>query len=609
MKHIFTSIYILFITTLFAQAPQLEGTYLPVRGTAIKQVYKIWPMTMAEPATGANQTWNYSGVFTPTTSTYLLETFDTNDVRCKPYSKYFPTATHVSFLGAPFKDADSSFFFFRIDTSGVWGVGSFNIQASVDTFAIATDPEFMTPANFTYLSTARDTLKAYSPISNTITMVPTHVHGEKTKIKVDTAIGYGTLTTPVGTFNDVLLIKEWNFNYDSIFLDQTKSLLVYSQLDTFIRYYYLRNNTFGSNVLLLQHFAVINKNKYPSFSWYTLPVDNGYIKGTVLDSNNTAITNSMCPTCEVYLYREHSNFSKDDILARTTLDANGNYQFDSIPYGEYRISFRPDNSVSPYYNALTTYYGDSTDWTKVTPINTLINKSDTTLTKPIVLQYHNGNDSTQLLRGQLNINLGVSKNGPSVGDAPYLLSGTVPGVDIIIKKCPCGGSGAIGKPSNEVRTDANGMFQFNKLDTGTYELFIDIPGLPMASTYPLTINASSTSITNLDFTIGRDSIHANNILGLTVKTYSQNSFAVNAYPNPISNELNLSYLLNDNELVSIQLVDMLGRPVTIVNKQYQTKGLQELSIDVSSYQLNAGLYFVKITTSKNQVTLPISKLN
>ena len=99
MKKIYLISFVLISLSAFAQqGPIIEGTYLPVRGTAVKNIWDISPNTISIPAPGPNMVWDYSAEFLNPTDTFKIETFHPNTT---PYFQYFPTATHASFLRTP----------------------------------------------------------------------------------------------------------------------------------------------------------------------------------------------------------------------------------------------------------------------------------------------------------------------------------------------------------------------------------------------------------------------------------------------------------------------------------------------------------------------------
>lgn len=92
---------------------------------------------------------------------------------------------------------------------------------------------------------------------------------------------------------------------------------------------------------------------------------------------------------------------------------------------------------------------------------------------------------------------------------------------------------------------------------------------------PVTVNIPSSGVENVSFTR-----------------------SLKLYPNPVVNNLNVEYSLNERTEVGIELFDLLGQKVaTILEKQVQIHGNYKYAADMSG-QLPAGTYLVKITAGE-----------
>ncbi|MBT6515098.1 MAG: carboxypeptidase regulatory-like domain-containing protein, partial [Crocinitomicaceae bacterium] len=369
MKNLAPILAILFLFnshSFYAQVT-IEGTYLPVVNTRIQQVWDTSATLMPVPTTGPNQLWDYSMAFDPSLTLVNLDTFDlaVKTPSTTPYFSDFPDATHASFLRSPFGLADSLWLYFIVDTLGVHNMGYYSTSADAQGLITADPMEFVMPDELNYLDTIYDT----SRYEGYINYMGFDAKIVRVNLKTMIADGYGTLITPDATYGDVMLGKEVIYEIDSLWVDLTGGgiySLIQADTTDWHRFHFLRNNTFAST-----HLMQINTNMAETdvkYGWYTLPVDFGSINGTVYDTTGVPVTNG-----EMYLYREHSNHTKNDILSMTTINFDGTYTFDSIPYGEYRISARPDLGI--YNHAFTTYYGDTTDWINC---QTVITSNDTT---------------------------------------------------------------------------------------------------------------------------------------------------------------------------------------------------------------------------------------
>ena len=581
MKKIITLLFVSMTLFSFGQVPVVQGTYLPVRGTSIKQIYDITQNDLAVPSGGINQTWNYS-VFPNITDTFTLATFDPANTGA--YKDSFPDATHASFLRAPFAEGDSTYFYFKIDTTGVHGLGGYVLKGGINASMIANPTELMIPATVTYPMTVLDSSRVVGFFDYTYNSTLYHVKRVSTQHKNMATVGYGSITTPVGSFNDVLLAKETMHIVDTFYVDllgngnyQYFGYSFQLTINDYNRYSFFRNNTFGSTVLLLMLTDTNSINPTEYWAWYTLPVDFGYISGTVRDSSGSFVTSGVAR-----LYREHSNFSKDDILATSPIDGYGNYRFDSIPYGEYRISAKPDSVLYP--NALTTYHGDSTNWLTA---NTIMTSGDTNGID-ITLQYHSPQNNTVTLNGTLNLNLGVHK---------MMTNNPVPGIDIIVRKKPAG------IVASEHSSDSYGNFAFDHLDNGDYNLFVDIPGLHMAGTYDFTISGN-TLLNNLDFTVGMDSIHPTSVTG--IKNIDNKNGLLNIYPNPFSSSITINISLTEKSDMILEVYNMLGEKVKMLDAGIKQSGNYYYNFSSENLYLS-GLYIVKLNVNDKIYTYKVVK--
>jgi len=562
MKRLLPFLFIIAITNAQAQPPVIEGTYLPVRGTSVKQVWDTIADSLDVPSQGANQVWDYSNKFVNITDTFTFATFHPDST---PYAQYFPEATHVSYLRFPFNNPfDSSYIYFKIDYDGMYNLGIFATKAAFDTTFIADPTELVIPSLINYLDVRYDTsiYVGYGILSGL------NVKLVETNYKKGISSAYGSLQTPMGSFNDVMLVKEIYHSIDSIYSESIPGsgnydISLFTPIDDYTKYSFLRNNTFGSSHLLFLQGDTAETTI--DFGWYTLPVDIGSILGTVRDSSGNLVTDG-----EVYLYREYSNFAKNDILATAYLDINGQYRFDSIPHGMYRIAVRPNLSI--YTNALTTYYGNITNWVDATPVITSadINGID------IELRYHPPETGAVLISGTIDLDLGMNK----VGDP-------MPGLDITIEQVP--GSTV----SSQDMTDFGGGFSFISLNDGNYQIWVDVPGLYMAGTYEFTVSNGSV-INGLDFTVGSDSIFpTNTLLGIN-KTEFDAPQPLTAYPNPFSSDVMFEYTLGEAANIVLKIYDLLGRKVkTLINKR-QSAGTYRVLWDGSAengIELPNAVYF------------------
>ncbi|MGB3946624.1 MAG: carboxypeptidase regulatory-like domain-containing protein [Bacteroidia bacterium] len=642
MKKIATLLLSSFTLLVFAQGPTIEGTYLPVRGTAIKQVWDTLPGTIPLPASGTNMLWDYRGYFTNTANTFKIATFPADTT---PYFSYFNTqpdsATHASYLYSPLNNtSDSLYSYYIVDRQdGLYMLGgrselprphytgsSPNYYVGNDTTYVITNKnpdkhgELYAPANISYSSPQiYDTTlavtygEAYTgaPFYQTLPLI-----FKEWNHKTFKAIGYGTLIMPDSTvYNDVLLARIQLYVIDSIF-NGTNGMFVNNtmltqlglnglvqnpQIRTRYQYAFLRNNTFGSAYLMyfLGADSIPNANNYLN-GWYTLPVDFGTITGTVYTdtTENTLVTQG-----EARLYRENSNFAKHDILAKVQLDNNGNFTFDSIPFGVYRVAIRADTSV--YNRALTTYSGDSTNWLTAATITTF-NDSLSDGHK-IHLQYYPDTTGLNNIQGQLYWNFGIQTQGqPNIGNDRS--NQPIPGIDVVVRKKPAGNAFA------EPKTDANGVFTLGNLPDGEYSLHVDIPGCPHETTYDFCVYGGQT-LNVLDYHCGTKYLHALNPIDTnlytcnpitTSLTVAEDMIAeLQAYPNPYTSNTTLKISIAQKSDVSLEVYDVLGAKIKTLDKGVKYAGNYSYSFSANEFNCPAGVYFVRFIANEKISVLKI----
>jgi len=82
---------------------------------------------------------------------------------------------------------------------------------------------------------------------------------------------------------------------------------------------------------------------------------------------------------------------------------------------------------------------------------------------------------------------------------------------------------------------------------------------------------------------------------------------VEVYPNPITDQINLKYVLSRNSNVTIKMVDVLGNDVMTLFSQRVEPGEQVLNRPLSN-KLNRGFYFIRVVAGTESVIKRISLL-
>jgi len=82
---------------------------------------------------------------------------------------------------------------------------------------------------------------------------------------------------------------------------------------------------------------------------------------------------------------------------------------------------------------------------------------------------------------------------------------------------------------------------------------------------------------------------------------------VKVYPNPVTDQLNLTYLVNKDSNVTIMIMDVLGNEVATLYSERVQSGQQNHSFNIAS-KLSSGFYFVRLVVGTETVVKRISVL-
>ena len=93
---------------------------------------------------------------------------------------------------------------------------------------------------------------------------------------------------------------------------------------------------------------------------------------------------------------------------------------------------------------------------------------------------------------------------------------------------------------------------------------------------------------------------------ITSAPYVENEVQdVKIFPNPVSEEINISFNLQKPTDVKLQIYDSLGQKIKEFLEEKQTKGLNK--IDFSVEDIPKGIYFLRIKIGENEITRKIVK--
>ncbi|MDF3077033.1 MAG: type sorting protein [Sphingobacteriaceae bacterium] len=82
---------------------------------------------------------------------------------------------------------------------------------------------------------------------------------------------------------------------------------------------------------------------------------------------------------------------------------------------------------------------------------------------------------------------------------------------------------------------------------------------------------------------------------------------VKVYPNPVEDELNLSYHINKDSNVTIKIMDVLGNEIATLFSQKTSAGDRSNTFNLSS-RLKSGFYFIRLVAGQETIIKRISVL-
>ena len=299
------------------------------------------------------------------------------------------------------------------------------------------------------------------------------------------------------------------------------------------------------------------------------------ITGMVMDADGTAVTQGY-----VKLFG-FTRFQRSPISDSVNIAADGSYYLKDIPYGRYIIYARPLKTGYP--NSTPTYYPSASNWTDASTV--LINSSAPFTGINIVINMPEAPPGTGSLGGNIfesDTIASLFKSTLSILKAP---AKEVSVVLINRRKSTEGDVVAV------VYTDAYGDFMISGVADGDYTLIADIPGLPHASYYDITISGGEF-IGNLDYEVGLEEIYT--VQTTQTDDYLNHSSAILLYPNPCFGEfkIRINEDVNLNSMMKVEIFNIAGQ----LSQSIHIENPKSVST-ISALNLKPGIYLIRIGLS------------
>ena len=86
------------------------------------------------------------------------------------------------------------------------------------------------------------------------------------------------------------------------------------------------------------------------------------------------------------------------------------------------------------------------------------------------------------------------------------------------------------------------------------------------------------------------------VTGIGKLENKNSNIELSSFPNPANNIINVKYTLRESSTVSIEVINAVGKIMSIQNKEQKAQGSHESKFDTSF--LSNGIYFIKVTTNQ-----------
>jgi hypothetical protein len=284
------------------------------------------------------------------------------------------------------------------------------------------------------------------------------------------------------------------------------------------------------------------------------------------------------------------------------IDVNGIYSFTNVPSGNYLVRAIADSNNYP--NAIPTYSGDEFRWDSSIVWSAVCGNSDTVNIN--VINIAPPTQAGAIISGfiwddsdTLNQRRGIRKPGEPIK-----------GVGVIIQRRP-GGSASMRTTSDTI----TGQYVFANVDTGNYDIYVEMPSGTMVHTYDVSVDAATDVFENLDFfvdsTSGKiDTANVNNADSVfatrVITTVAPTGMSVKLFPVPVKELSRLIITTDKSTEIKLFIEDITGRSIVSSRNLDLEKGENSIALE-ELYSAPAGIYLIKVEGAEINVVMKVSK--
>ena len=304
------------------------------------------------------------------------------------------------------------------------------------------------------------------------------------------------------------------------------------------------------------------------------------ISGGIYDYSEQPVTEGM-----VYLY-EYALPGPFRAVDSVAIDNNARYSFEGIAEGKYLVKAQPD---SGQYPALaSTYYTDAILWNDAMVIDLSEGSNNYA---SIFLRDKPVTQGAARICGE--ITLEETKRTKGATDIEEIMGKPVKSASVILR----GKEKALGDFYAITKTNARGIYCFENVERGLYEILVDFPGADQTESYEVEVNDENAEDTldNFDYIIEGDSIVINDSNSATSIDERAGVSKIQLYPNPVKEAL---FIESDGNarILQVDIYSLNGRMI----RSMSTEGLQRIELNVDG--LRKGIYLLRIRTDDSELS-------
>jgi hypothetical protein len=298
------------------------------------------------------------------------------------------------------------------------------------------------------------------------------------------------------------------------------------------------------------------------------PVDNYLVAGDIYfsDSINTPFNDL---SGQAYLIEYDQMAGTLTAIDSVDFSVNPNsqitYSFGTVPAGQYLVKAAFYPSADVYATNLPTYHDSDLFWNDAMTVNVPYSGNDL---YPFDIFMIPGNNpgGPGFIGGLVSQGANLTGDGVSGGGNP------LEGVSVLLLDPD-------GNGVSHTATDINGMFSFDNLAWGTYQVVIEIIGKEQGIKW-VTIGPDNPKVENIQFEVNDEDVTT----GLKEMEWISD---VTLYPNPATDFVNVVLPEGHTDAYELQLINTQGQLIWKGMTRQQT---QEINIQ----HLPGGIYFLQI---------------